>query len=89
MFQQGADEAREGLEGVVELLDGGRLRQPETQVVGGDHVVAPGEQGHQGAEHERARGRAVQQEEGGCRGIARLAVEDLTTVDQHEGVVHV
>jgi hypothetical protein len=43
--QQARGQRRERVEGVVEILDAGRIGQPESEMIRGDDVIAVGQRG--------------------------------------------
>src|SRR3546814_18141130 len=71
----------------VEALDRGHGGGAEAGIVRRQHVVALGERRDQLAEHVRRGGEAVQQQHGGARRIASLAIGDLAALDQGAAVV--
>ena len=69
LTEQARGEVGQRVEGVGELLDRGGIRQSEAEVIGRDHVVSVGQPRDQVAEHERAGGEPVQQDDRGGAGV--------------------
>ncbi len=75
------DHLGEVVEAVREGRPRGRLGEAEARQVGRDDVEAVRQQRDQVAEHVRRAREAVQQQQGGSRAIAGLAIEDLVRAD--------
>ena len=88
MGEQARGVIRQRVEGVVELFDRGCVRIAEAEEVRRDHPVPVGQFRDEVAEHERAGREAVQQDDDGSVGRARLPVEDFATGDGRVAVVN-
>jgi hypothetical protein len=77
----------EPVEGVVELIHGGRIGMPETDVVRRDDTEAVRQQRDEVTVHVRRRREAVQEHADRVDCVAGCAVEGAQTIDVDEAVL--
>jgi hypothetical protein len=84
LVDQSRDMSCQVVETVLEVLGRRRVGLAEADIVRRDHVEPVGQARDQVPVHMAAGREPVQQQDRGARGVSRLAVEDLATLDGRE-----